>query len=469
VPQTETRPQIEEPLADPLMDELGTEEVDPLEVRARTVGQLRLVWNQRKYLGKALLAGLLVGLLAAFLIPAKYESTVQLMPPDSQSSGGMAMLAALAGKAGSGSGSGSGGGGGSSLGSIASDLLGVKTSGALFVGILASRTIQDRLVERFDLKKVYWKGLDEDARKKLADRTSVNEDHKSGILSITVTDHDPRRAAAMAQAYVEELNKLVTDLSTSAAHRERVFLEGRLVSVKHDLDDASVKFSQYASKNTAIDIKEQGRAMVDAAARLQGELIAAQSELAGLEQIYAPGNIRVRAIRARIGELETELQKLGGSSNPDAKPSVESGSPYPSIRELPLLGVAWTDLYRQTRIQEAVFETLTQQYELAKVQEAKETPSVKVLDAAQVPEKRSFPPRMVLTCVGGLLFLTVAIFGIFARVRWNQTDDKDPGKVFAQEVFQAVREQMPWASRSGVNTDAARHQASGAGKNRDTV
>jgi capsule polysaccharide export protein KpsE/RkpR len=324
---------------------------------------------------------------------------------------------------------------------------------------LGSRTVQERIVQRFQLKKVYWKSTDEAARKKLADRTALNEDHKSGIISITVTDRDPRRAAAIAEAYVQELNQLVAELSTSSAHRERVFLEERLGAVKHDLDDASRNFSQFASKNAAIDIKAQGEAMVEAAAKLQGEMIAAQSELKGLEQIYMPDNIRVRAVQARISELQSQLAKLGGNSNGQMNPAGTSAdSPYPSIRELPLLGVTWGYLYRRTRIQEAVFETLTQQYELAKVQEAKEIPSVKELDPAEVPERNSFPPRTLITFLGGFLILGAAILGIFMRVQWNQTDDKDPGKVFAQEVFQAVNARMPWATRNGANSGTMAHE-----------
>jgi uncharacterized protein involved in exopolysaccharide biosynthesis len=441
VAHTSLRPQIEES-PDPMLEELG-DDVATSEVHTTAVTQLRFLWEERVFLGKAIVVGLILGLAAAFLIPPKYDSTVQLMPPDQSSGSGMAVLTALTSKAGSGN-----------LGALAGDLLGSKTSGAVFVGVLNSTTVQERMVQRFDLKKVYSKKLDEDARKKLAQRTSVAEDRKSGIISINVTDRDPKRAAAVAAAYVEELNQLVNELSTSSAHRERVFLEERLTSVKKDLDDASVKFSQFASKNAALDIKEQGKAMVEAAARLQGELIAGQSELAGLEQIYMPNNVRVRAVQARISELQNQLGKLGGDSNPQPTPSGSaSNSFYPSIRQLPLLGVAWADLYRNTKIQETVFETLTQQYELAKVQEAKEIPSVKVLDKALVPETKSFPPRTAITILGGVLALSAAIGGLFLRVRWNETDDKDEGKVFAKEVFHSVTAHIPWGPWNGSAKD----------------
>jgi uncharacterized protein involved in exopolysaccharide biosynthesis len=450
VSQTGTRPQIEDP-PQPPTQEVGAEDLSGVELRAKAVGQLRLVWGERSFLGKAVLAGLVVGCLVAFLIPARYESTVQLMPPDNQSGSGLAMLAALTAKSGNGG-----------LGAVAGDLLGAKSSGALFIGVLSSRTVEDRLIERFQLKKVYSVKLEEDARKKLGENTGLSEDRKSGIIDITVTDRDPNRAAAIAQAYVEELNQLVAELSTSSAHRERVFLEERLSAVKRDLDDASQKFSQFASKNTAIDIKEQGRAMVEAAATLQGQMIAAESELKGLEQIYTPNNVRVRAVQARILELQNQLQKLGGKgAGEPSQPRISSDFLYPSIRELPILGVTWADLYRRTRIQETVYETLTQQYELAKVQEAKETPSVKVLDAARVPERKSFPPRSVIMSLIAVVFLAAAIFGLFLRAQWDQTDTKEPSKLFAQEVFQTVNRHMPWATPNGSRVQAMTHRVWG--------
>jgi capsule polysaccharide export protein KpsE/RkpR len=444
--QTGTKPQIEDPPAS-LTGEIGEEGSFDPELNARLIAQLRLLWGKRGFLGKAVVAGLLVGWVIAFLIPARYDSMVQLMPPDNQSSSGMMMLGALAAKS-----------GGNGLGAVAGDLLGVKSSGALFVGVLSSRTVQDRLIERFQLRKVYSVRFEEDARKKLAERTNLAEDRKSGIIGITVTDRDPRRAAAIAQAYVEELNQLVAELSTSAAHRERVFLEERLKAVKQDLDDASQKFSQFASKNTAIDIKDQGRAMVEAAATLQGQMIAAESELKGLEEIYSSNNVRVRAVQARITELQRQLQKLGGNETAGANQPKSPDSLYPSIRELPILGVTWSDLYRRTRIQETVYETLTQQYELAKVQEAKETPSVKVLDAARVPERKSFPPRTFIVCATALAFLGASVFGLMARTQWNEADAMDPTKLFAQEVFQTVNQRMPWSTPKGADPQEKAHR-----------
>jgi len=411
--------------------------------QTEALAHLRVLWSGRRFIAKAALIGLLSATVVAFLLPKRYTSTTRLMPPDGQSGSSMAVLAALSGKAGG-------------LAGMAGDLLGVNGSGALFVGILQSQTVQDRLVQRFDLKRVYRVRLDEDARKVLADRTGIGEDRKSGIISISVTDRDPNRATAIAQAYVEELNRLSAELSTSSAHRERVFLEERLKAVKTDLDQAAVDFSQFASANTAIDIKEQGRAMVEAAAKLQGELIAAESQQKGLEAIYASTNPRVQAVRAQIGELRKELDKLGGAGVNG--PPDEQGALYPSIRQLPILGVKYADLYRRTKIQETVFEVLTQQYELAKVQEAKETPSVKVLDQASHPERKSFPPRTNIVLLGVMFGMATGVFWLIVRHRWDQTETTDPRRRFAEEVFQSIEGHMPWAPPNGSRVQTIAHR-----------
>ena len=394
----------------------------------RNVAHLRLLWEHRGLLLRTVVVTLVLSTVVAFLIPVRFEATTQLMPPDNQSGSGMALLSAVAGRTGPG------------LGAVAGDLLGVKNSGALFVGVLQSRTVRDRLIDEFQLKEVYRESKIEDARQELANHTSIFEDRKSGILSVTVTDHSPQRAAAMAQAYVTELDRLVAQVSTSSARRERIFLEERLTAVKQELNGAAKKFSEFASKNTAIDIPAQGKAMVEAAANLQGQLIAAESELRGLEAIYTDQNVRVRAIRARVAELRTQLGKIGGDSGTAGALSAKSDpSLYPSIRQLPLLGVTYADLYRQTKIEETVFELLTQQYELAKVQEAKEIPSVKVLDPAIVPTKKSFPHRLVLIGVGTLFAVLAVCVWLFAKRSWQAIDPQDPGKQFAEEVASTLR------------------------------
>jgi len=408
--------------------------------RENLIDWLHLFWRHRQFLKRAVAIGLAASTVVAFLIPKSYVSTTQLMPPDSQSSmTNLAMMAGMAARVGGGTGSVNG-----NLGSVAGDLLGLKTSGALFIGVLRSQTAQDELVQRFNLQKVYRKRLVAGARGKLDENTAIAEDRKSGIISISVTDHDPQRAAALANGYVDELNTLVVSLSTSSAHRERVFLEDRLKVVKQNLDDASNQLAQFSSKSGTLEIQQEGKAMLDVAATLAGEMIATQSQLEGLRQIYTDNNPRVQALKARVTEIQKELGNLSGNGKPSdngggsGDGSATSTMAMPSIRSLPLLGAKYSDYYRSAKIQETVYELLTQQYELAKVQEAKETPSIKILDPALVPEEKSFPPRLMIIFLGtSLAFITGAVW-VFGVERWKMVDAEDPRKIFLEDTAHAL-------------------------------
>src|SRR5262249_55291080 len=202
---------------------------------------------ERTFLFRISAIGLVLGLLTAFLIPARYTSTVRLMPPDNQSPSTSQAAMSLRSMG---------------IGQLAAGALGLKSTSDLFAGILNSRTVQDKVIEQFDLRHVYSTKRMDDARLVLASRVSVLVDRKSDMISLAVTDHSAERASSMANAYVTELNRLVIELSTSSARRERIFLEGYLVQVKQDLQNAEKEFSQFASKNSAIDISEQGKALV---------------------------------------------------------------------------------------------------------------------------------------------------------------------------------------------------------------
>jgi len=152
-----------------------------------------------------------------------------------------------------------------------------------------------------------------------------------------------------------------------------------------------------------------------------------------------------------VNEWRQQLKKnlSGNSTAPGATSGTNPASLFPSIRELPALGVGYADLYRNTKIQEAVFQTLTQEYELAKVQEAKETPSVKILDPPDVPEKKSFPPRQLIVTLGTMLSIVAGVSWVFAKRAWDRAGEEDPQKAFAQEVIHAVRARLPWAGTNG--------------------
>ena len=411
----------------------ASELVDRGSIRATDF--LLALWRERRFVVKALAIGMAVGVIVSLLIPPKYESITRIMPPDKQGLGGLAAMLAAAGEERT----------GSLVGGMVSDAIGLKTSGALYTAILKSTTVQDTIIDRFDLRRVYRERYQRDARERLSDRTEINEDRKSGIISITVTDRSRQRAAEMAKCYVDTLDKLTAQLNTSAAHRERLFIEDRLKAVKQDLDSASKDLSEFSSKNLTLDVKEQGRAMVESAAALEGELIAAESQLSGLEQIYAANNVRVLSLKARISSLRNKLLQLrGGTDYSDSSSNGEFGL---SIAKLPALGVTYYDLYRRVKVQETVFEILTKQDELAKIQEAKELPTIKVLDEALVPEVKASPNRLLITILGALFAALLACAYVMVSFRLQTMGDSHLFNLFGLEIRQGLTSDLQLLDR----------------------
>jgi capsule polysaccharide export protein KpsE/RkpR len=410
------------------MDDVSARATDEAWVR-----NAALLWNQRRTLALAAAAAFVLSLALALVMPKQYESSTRILPPE-QSSGSAAMLAALAGRA----------GGGGGLASLAGGLLGGHTEGPLFISLLRSGTVSGHLIDRFQLQHVYHKRYLEDTAKRLAAKTTISEDSKSGVITIVVEDTDRGRARDMAQAYVDELNILVARVNTSSARREREFIEQRLQTVGRELEQAQNAMSDFSTKHAAIDIKEQTRAMVDAGARLQGQMVASESELDSLQQIYGNENVRVRAAEARVATLRRELNRES-DGNPSGTPAqtVDDTLPYPALRQLPALAVPWADLYRRVRIEETVYEMLSAQYETARIEEAKSIPTVSVIDAAGWPEKKSSPHRRVIVMVAIALALVLTSLWLLARRSWLALDEGDTRRALARAMAATARKYRP--------------------------
>ena len=405
------------------------------------VANASVLWENRRALLQTALFGALIGLPIVFAIPKQYESTARIMPPESSSSGA-AVLAALAGR-----GSAEFGG----LGGLAASLLGVHTTGPLFVDLLHSASVRDEIIQHFQLQQVYHQRYRIDAAKKLAHKTSILEDKKSGVISITVEDSDPERARDMVQDYLNQLNFLVNRTNTSSARQERIFIEERLASAERDLERAQKDLSNFSSTHSTIDLKEQTRATVDAAAKLQAQSIVEQSELDSLKQIYGDENVRVRAARARIAELNSQLKTISGTAaplddtdgtnEPDNRAALDrTGAEYPPLRQLPRLAVPFADFYRAVKVQEAVYELLTQQYELARIQEAKDLPVVRVIDAPGVPEKKSYPPRSIFAILLVAFVTGARAVYILLREQWGLVGSDDPRKRLLARILVDLRQ-----------------------------
>jgi len=391
---------------------------EPMRVKATRF--LRLCWFRRRLVGGICVAGTLISLAIALLSPKIYTSTTTLMPSDNASPYS-SLLGVLTGS--------------SPAADLGSEALGLGDQGDLFVGILGSRTVEDSLIARFDLKRYYSVPLMGEARKSLEADTHIAEDRKSGIISIGVAARNPVLAYDLAQGYVDELNRVLTDDSTSSARRERIFLEERLKEVTQDLDNSSQALSQFSTKSGAIDLPSQAKSMVDAEIKLQGELIEGRSELAALRQNYSEDNTRVRAVEASNAELQRQIDKMGGAPREDNSTPAATNSIYPSVDQLPALGLKYYGLERKVQVDQALWESLTKEYEVARVQEAKEIPTVKVLDPANLPERKSGPSRRLILMMGAMLSLAAACLVVLALTAWEEIDPQEEPKKMIVEVI----------------------------------
>jgi len=413
------------------------------------VANASLLWQERRMLLRTAGIALVTALAIAFLLPKQYESTARIMPPGN-SMGGAAVLAALTGHPGGALGN---------LEALAGGLLSGNGNTSLFIDLLHSGSVSARLIDRFDLQHVYHKRYRIDTAKCLARRTTIVDDKRSGVITLTVTDTDPVRARDIAQGYLDELNQLVNRTNTSSAHQERLFIERRLQNVKGDLEQAQQRLSEFSSTHSTIDIKEQTRATVDAASRLRAQLTVEQAGLDSLRQMYGDGNVRVRSAQARISVIEGEIAKLSGSpkalpadfitSGEDESLGSHSDDNYPPLRQLPRLAVPYANLYREVQVQEAVYELLTQQYEIARIQEAKDVPVVSVIDAAGIPEKKSFPPRLLLALLLTATSVAVASVLLLVQRHWLQVPASDPAKALCNQISNTLQQRLvTWLPRA---------------------
>jgi capsule polysaccharide export protein KpsE/RkpR len=363
---------------------------------------VKYVWQYRRLPVILGAAGFVVALGISLLLPNEYESTAALMPPEQQSLSNMSLLTSLTGISGSSA-------------SPVANLLNTRSPGATFIGILDSVTAQDDLIKRYNLMKAYHCKYYIQCRNKLSAQTSVHESETDGIIKITVMDTDRNRARDLVQGYLDELDKLVNDLSTSSARREREFLEQRLKSIKADLDSTSLALSQFSSRNATINPQNQGQELLQSVAKLQDELISDRAQLSALKAQYSDDNVRVREMRAQVMELQAQIRGMGNPAVDSSGNSLNNGELYPSIRELPVLGVTYANLTRQLALQEGIYEALAKQYEFASVEESKEIPAIKVLDTPQPAEIKSRPHRAVMVIMTTILSAAVGIFWLAFR------------------------------------------------------
>ncbi len=364
---------------------------------------LLVLLKRKKLIILVVAVAIAASVVISLLIPVKYTATARILPPDETSSKLGGLISATGG----------------ALGGLAAGLLGEESGPELYKGILESRTVADTLIDRFDLMNDWETEFRNDAYKKLKNRTSIDIDRKSGIISISVEDEDPKRAAAMANTYVDALDAINRRVHTSSGHRKRVFLEARLKKVRQDLARAEAALKSFQQEHRLIAVDEQAKAAIEGAARIKGEIIAAQTQLEVLKQFGTEKQNEIIMLRSRIQELQKQLDKI------------ESGNPakdefFIPFKEMPELALKYARLMREAKIQEEVFKLLTSQYELAKIEEARDVNTIQVLDLAVPPDKKSSPKRALIVILSTLVAFFVAVFLAFFREYIDRVRTEDP-------------------------------------------
>lgn len=294
-------------------------------------------------------------------------------------------------------------------------------SGELYVGMLKSRTIADAIIDQFELMKVYDQEYRVKTLTELEEHVNIILGTDDGIISITVEDEDPKRAAAIANAYIEELKKLNVKLNLSSAGRERNFLENRLVIVKRDLINAEERLQKFQEENKAFKIDEQAMAIISSISQLKGELASKEVELGVLRSFQTAQNPQVRALQESIVQLKEQIARLERS--PKGEKVAENT--LIATSDVPELWVQYARLMRDYKTQEALFELLTKQYEVAKINEAKNTSMIQVLDDAFIPDKKSRPSRSYIVVLTTLLVGFLSILAAFVLEYGNRMPEDD--------------------------------------------
>jgi uncharacterized protein involved in exopolysaccharide biosynthesis len=350
-----------------------------------------LVKHKRIVLGVPAIAAAAAGVIS-FLLPNIYTGTTRILPPQQSSSSAAALLSQLGGALGG-------------LAGLAGGAGGIRNPNDLYVGMLKSRTVADNVISRFDLGKVYDEDRLSDARKRLEKETTITAG-RDGIITIEVEDRDPKRAAGLANTYVEELMKLTKVLAVTEASQRRLFFEQQLVQAKDNLTAAEIAARQGLQKGGLAQVDAQGRSMIEVTARLRAQISVKEVQLGAMRTFAAEGNPELQRVQEEIQALRRELSRIEGSS-----PAAALGSGDVSAK----IGLGNLGRLRDVKYYEFLYEFLAKQYELAKIDEAKDATVVQVMDKAIEPDRRSKPKRGLIALLSVVAGFFVAISAVFLR------------------------------------------------------
>lgn len=354
------------------------------QVEVSLVELLTVLLERKRIICLATLVAGVVTAAIASLLPVSFKAEASILPPQQQQSS----LASLAGSV-----------GGIAGASVASQL-GLKNPGDLYIGMLGSRSIADEIIKKFSLSQVYKTELASQTRTVLGKRVSFTSG-KDSIIKITAEDRDPQRAADLANAFVDELYHQTSRLAMTDAGQRRLFFEQQLAKEKDALADAETDFKNIEQKTGLLAPAGQAEILLHSDAQLRAEIGSRQVQLQAMRSYATDENPQIQVLNTEIAALETQLGKL--QTKAGTKPDMEM-----SAGRMPLLALDHLRKARNVKYHETLYDLLARQYEAARIDEAKESPEIQVIDRAITPDHKSWPPRALLTCAGAAMAFLIA-------------------------------------------------------------
>ncbi|MBZ5583824.1 MAG: hypothetical protein LAQ30_16760 [Acidobacteriia bacterium] len=362
---------------------------------------LRTLARRKLMIGLSTAAVMALTGVAVFFIPVRYAAEAVILPPQPEPSTQGMMMGAASSALGLGL-----------LANTGASAL-FRNPGDLYVGLLKSRTVADALIARFGLRRLYDEKTMVDTRKRLASRTAIAI-AKDLLIHIRVEDRDRARAAEMANAYVDELHRRNSRLALTSAAQRRLFFEEQLRSEKEALANAETAFQGEEQSSGLIYPSGQSAALLRAVAELRAEIASREVEAQSVRLYAGPENQEIRQIEESIAGLRAQLQKLEGSGGSD------NGGLLVPAGKIPQAGLDYLRKMRDVKYHETLFELLSKQYEAARIDEARESPLVQVVDRAEPPDKKCWPPRALLIGIAGALAFLVSCWIAARRGRLEE-------------------------------------------------
>jgi tyrosine-protein kinase Etk/Wzc len=341
--------------------------------------------KRKSFIFKFVGVAAILSVVAVLLLQNSYTGNAKILPPQqNQSMGAIAALSQLG-----------------PLAALAGQSMGLRNPSDIYVAMLKSDTVANGLIDRFSLMSVYEKKLRIDARRRLADLTEISAG-KDGVISISVDDHDPRRAADLANGYVEELEQLTKTLNMTEAGKRRLFFEREVKMASDELTTAEVALKQTQEKTGLILLDSQSKAIIGSLSSLRAQIAAQEVKVQAMRSFATAENPDLVIAEQELASMREQLDRLERGQGKRSIGDVP-------IENVPTAGLEYIRKYRDVKYHEALFELLAKQYEAAKVDEARDTLFVQQMDKASVPERKSGPYR-------GLIILSITILALLLAV-----------------------------------------------------